>query len=103
MAQHVQNIKLLLKYGLFLEIWPFKTRGLNPSKYMTKKLQSRLCWLFLVSRDFTGKLGKFEQFKIKDFCLCQSRFYVPDISDSSRNVPIFVQVVYVPATGRLVG
>ena len=32
------------------------------------------------------------------------RFHVPDVSDSSRTVYIFVQIVHVPAsTGRLVG
>ena len=33
--------------------------------------------------NLTGKLGKFVQYEIKDFCLCRPGFYVPDISDYS--------------------
>ena len=53
--------------------------------------------------DLSGKLGKFVQYEINDFCLCRPGFNVPDISDSSRIVHKFVQVIHVPATGRLVG
>ena len=50
-----------------------------------------------------GTVGKFVQYEIYDFCLCRPGFYVPDISDSSRTVLTFVQVVHAPATNRLVG
>ena len=53
--------------------------------------------------DPIGKLGKFVQYEINNFCLCRPGFHVTEISDSSPTVQIFVQVVHVPATGRLVG
>ena len=69
---------------------------LNPIIYGTKRGCMR-------HRDLTGKLEKFVQYKINYFCLCRPGFHVPDISDSSRTVYIFVQVLHLPATGKLVG
>ena len=43
--------------------------------------------------DLTRKLGKFVQYEINDFWLYRPGFHVPDISDSSRTVHIFDQVV----------
>ena len=43
--------------------------------------------------DLTEKQGKSVQYDINDFSLCRPGFHVPDISDSSRTVHIFVQVV----------
>ena len=43
--------------------------------------------------DLTGKQGKSVQYGINDFCLCRPGLHVPDISDSSRTVHIFDQVV----------
>ena len=50
--------------------------------------------------DLTGELGMFVQYEIYALRLCRPGFHVPDISDSSRIVHIFV--VRVPATGKLV-
>ena len=43
--------------------------------------------------DLTWKQGKSVQYDRNNFCLCRPGFHVPDISDSSRTVHIFDQVV----------
>ena len=46
--------------------------------------------------ELTGQLGKFGRYEIN--YLCRPGFFVLNISDSSRTVHKFVQVVHVPTT-----
>ena len=62
-----------------------------------------VCTIGQVHSDLTGQLGKFMQYEINYVCLCRPGFHVPDISDFSRTVQLCVQVVRIPAMGRLVG
>ena len=50
--------------------------------------------------ELTGQQGNFLQYEINDLCLCQPGFHVPDISDSTRTVNKFVQVVQCTRTGK---
>ena len=55
--------------------------------------------------DLTGKLGKIVHCTVRNkrFLLVPARVpCIPDISDSSHTLHIFVQVLHVLATGRLV-
>ena len=54
------------------------------------KVKILIWWLKNVHK-LTGHLGKFVQYEIND--LCRPGFYVPDLSNSSRTVHKFVQVV----------
>ena len=80
-----------------------------PSRYIHKAWIGHPCFKQkkLVTTDhdgLTGKLGKSVQYKINNFCLCRPRFHLPDISNSSRTVHIFVQpVTYLKRAEQLDG
>ena len=56
-------------------------------------------YVLMYHGDLTWKLRN----KINNFCLCGPRLHLPDISDSSLTVHLFVQVVHILVTDRLVG